>query len=52
MQNFLLHTESLLELLFSIINIVPDPFNGIGKEGVVDKESLTDIKGRVLDIIG
>lgn len=45
-------TESVLEMLFGIINIVPDPFHGIGKEGAFDKATLANIKSRVMDIIG
>ncbi|ODN01333.1 S phase cyclin A-associated protein in the endoplasmic reticulum, partial [Orchesella cincta] len=44
--------EALLELLFSIMNLVPDPFNGIGREGLLDRSTLFGVKNRTLDIIG
>lgn len=38
--------------MFQIVNIVPDPFHGIGREGVMEISALNCIKTRVLDFIG
>jgi len=52
LNSFFVYTESVMELLFNVINIIPDPFVGIMKENILDMIEFSEVLSRMQDIIG